>query len=79
MRTVCTALSKPVNFIGGIKGKSFSVAELTEAGVKRISVAKSLYRAAITGFLEAASEVKNSGQFLFLERSASTQQLLNPH
>jgi len=61
----------------GIKGKSFSVAELAEAGVKRISLATSLYRAAMAGFLEAATEVKNAGQFLFLDRCASTQDLLN--
>jgi 2-methylisocitrate lyase-like PEP mutase family enzyme len=77
VRAVCHALSKPVNFMVGIKGKSFSVAELSEAGVKRISLATSLYRAAMTGFLEAASEVRNSGQFLFLERCASTQEILN--
>ena len=61
----------------GLKGKSFSVAELTGAGVKRISLATSLYRAAMTGFLEAASEVKNAGQFRFLDRCATTQELLN--
>jgi 2-methylisocitrate lyase-like PEP mutase family enzyme len=77
VRAVCHGLSKPVNFMVGIKGKSFSVAELSEAGVKRISLATSLYRAAMTGFLEAASEVRNSGQFLFLESCASTQELLN--
>jgi 2-methylisocitrate lyase-like PEP mutase family enzyme len=77
VRAVCSALSKPVNFMVGIKGKSFSVAQLTDAGVKRISLATSLYRAAMTGFLEAASEVKNSGQFLFLDRCANTQELLN--
>ena len=60
----------------GIKGKSFSVAELSEAGVKRISLATSLYRAAMTGLLEAASEMKNSGQFCFVERIASTPELL---
>ncbi len=32
VRTVCSALSKPFNFMAGIKGKSFSVAELAEAG-----------------------------------------------
>jgi 2-methylisocitrate lyase-like PEP mutase family enzyme len=73
---VCIALSKPVNFMVGIKGKSFSVAELAAVGVKRISLATSLYRAAMTGFLEAASEVKNSGQFGFLDRCASTPELL---
>jgi 2-methylisocitrate lyase-like PEP mutase family enzyme len=76
VRTLCTAVSKPVNFMVGIKGKSFSVAELAEAGVKRISLATSLYRAAMTGFLEAASEVKNSGQFSFLDRCVSTPDLL---
>jgi 2-methylisocitrate lyase-like PEP mutase family enzyme len=76
VRTVCTALSKPVNFMVGIKGKCFSVAELDGAGVKRISLATSLYRAAMSGFLEAASEVKNSGQFRFLARCASTPELV---
>lgn len=76
VRAVCTALSKPVNFMAGIKDKSFSVAELADAGVKRISLATSLYRAAMTGFLEAASEVKDSGQFRFLDRCASTPALV---
>ena len=77
VRIVCSALSKPVNFMVGIKGRSFSVSELGAAGVKRISLATSLYRAAMSGFLEAASEVKNSGQFLFVERCVSTQELLS--
>src|SRR5262249_41059884 len=34
---VCKAVSKPFNFMVAIKGKSFSVSELTAAGVKRIS------------------------------------------
>ena len=49
---VCCAVSKPVNFMMGIKGKSFSVPELAAAGVKRISLATSLYRAAMTGLLQ---------------------------
>jgi 2-methylisocitrate lyase-like PEP mutase family enzyme len=72
---VCKALSKPVNFMVGIKGKSFSVAELAASGVKRISLATSLYRAAMTGFLEAAEEVKRTGQFRFLDRSVTTAEL----
>ena len=76
VRAVCTALSKPVNFMVGIKGKSFSVAELAAVGVKRISLATSLYRAAMTGFLEAASEVKNSGEFRFLDRCTTTAELV---
>ena len=39
VRAVCAAVSKPFNFMAGIKGKSFTVAELAAAGVKRISLA----------------------------------------
>ena len=69
---VCTAISKPFNFMVGIRGKSFSVSELADAGVKRISLATSLYRAAMTGFLHAAREVKEKGTFAFLDNVVNT-------
>jgi 2-methylisocitrate lyase-like PEP mutase family enzyme len=75
VRTVCTVVSKPFNFMVGIKGKSFSVSELAAAGVRRISLATSLYRAAMTGFLDAAREVKDAGQFTFLDGCVTTPQL----
>lgn len=75
VRAVCAALSKPFNFMAGIPGKSFTVAELQAAGVRRISLATSLYRAAMTGLLDAAREVKDQGSFGYLERCASTPDL----
>lgn len=75
VRAVCAAVSKPVNFIVGIRGKSFSVGELAEAGVRRISLATSLYRAAMTGLLDAAREVIDTGQFGFLDRCVTTPEL----
>ncbi|HSF07721.1 MAG TPA: isocitrate lyase/phosphoenolpyruvate mutase family protein [Methylomirabilota bacterium] len=75
VRAVCTAVSRPVNFMAGIKGKSFTVAELAAAGVKRISLATSLYRAAMTGLLGAAREVQDKGTFGYLEPSLSTAEL----
>ena len=68
---VCAAVSKPVNFMVGIKGKSFSVRELAATGVRRISLATSLYRAAMTGLLNATREVKDSGTSSVLSMSAS--------
>ena len=68
VRAVCTALTKPVNFMVGIPGKSFSVAELQAAGVRRISLATSLYRAAMAGLMQAATEVKTHGSFGYLDR-----------
>jgi 2-methylisocitrate lyase-like PEP mutase family enzyme len=61
--------------MAGIKGKSFTVAELAEAGVRRISLATSLYRAAMAALLEAAREVKDTGTFGYLERSVTTAEL----
>jgi 2-methylisocitrate lyase-like PEP mutase family enzyme len=72
---VCAAVSKPFNFMVGIKGKSFSVSELAGVGVRRISLATSLYRAAMTGLLDAAREVKDAGQFAFLDRCVTTPEL----
>jgi len=77
VRAVCAALSKPFNFMAGIKGKSFSVAELEAAGVRRISLATSLYRAAMTGMIDAAREVKDKGSFGYLERTIGTPDLNN--
>ena len=75
VRTVCASLSKPFNFMAGIRGKSFPVAELEAAGVKRISLATSLYRAAMSGLVAAAREVKDKGSFGYLEQTLSTPDL----
>ena len=72
VRAVCAAVTRPVNFMAGIKGKSFSVAELTAAGVKRISLATSLYRAAMTGLIAAAREAAEQGTFGYLDTTVST-------
>jgi 2-methylisocitrate lyase-like PEP mutase family enzyme len=76
VRTVCSALTKPVNFMVGIPGKSFSVAELEAAGVRRISLATSLYRAAMTGLIGAAREIKEHGTFGFLDGLANVNRYM---
>lgn len=68
VRTVCASVNKPVNFMVAIPGKSFSVAELAAAGVRRISLATTMYRAAMTGLMDAAREVATAGTFGYLDR-----------
>jgi 2-methylisocitrate lyase-like PEP mutase family enzyme len=75
VRAVCAALSRPVNFMAGIKGKSFTVAALSKAGVKRVSLATSLYRAAMTGLVNAAKEVAETGTFGYLDESLAAPEL----
>jgi len=75
VRAVCSAVSRPVNFMAGIKGRSFTVAELAAAGVKRISLATSLYRAAMSGLLNAAREAQEQGTFGYLDATMTTPEL----
>ena len=76
VKTVCSSISKPFNFMVGIAGKSFSARELEEAGVRRISLATSLYRAAMTGLLDAIREIKGTGGFSFVDRTVTTADLV---
>ncbi len=75
VRTVCAALTKPLNFMVGIPGRSFSVAELQAVGVRRISLATSLYRTAMSALVEAAREVREQGTFGHVERGISSGDL----
>jgi 2-methylisocitrate lyase-like PEP mutase family enzyme len=67
VRIVCSAVTQPVNFMVGMRGKSFALADLASAGVKRVSLSTSLYRAAITGLFAAAREAKEAGTFGYVE------------
>lgn len=75
VRAVCAAVTRPVNFMAGIRGRSFSVAELEAAGVRRVSLATSLYRAAMSGLAAAAREVLHEGRFDYLDRSLTSSEL----
>jgi len=75
VRAVCAALSRPFNFMAGIRGRSFTTAELANAGVKRISLATSLYRAAMSGLVDAAREVKERGTFGYVDTTMATPEL----
>ena len=75
VQMVCAALSRPFNFMAGVRGRSFSVPELAKAGVKRISLATSLYRAAMSGLVNAAREVKDQGTFGYVDTTMATPEL----
>ena len=75
VRRVCAAVSKPVNVIAAVPGAGFTVAALADAGVKRISLAASLYRAAMTGLLAAAHEVQERGTFRYVEHTIPNAEL----
>jgi 2-methylisocitrate lyase-like PEP mutase family enzyme len=71
IRAVCSAVRIPVNVVMGLKGASFSVAQLAKMGVKRISVGSTLIRAALGEFVRAAREIRERGTFDFATEAIS--------
>ena len=67
IRTVCGSLTKPVNVLMGIKGAPFSVSELADLGVRRISVGSGLNRVALTKFIASARDIRDHGTFGFVD------------
>lgn len=65
IRTVCASVSRPVNVVMGLVGGTFSVQQLAEAGVRRISLGSSLARAALGALMRAAREIRQDGTFSF--------------
>ena len=65
IREVCRSVAKPVNVVMGLKGATYTVDQLADAGVKRISVGGSFARAALGAFVRAAREVKEKGTFTY--------------
>ncbi|MGH6943186.1 MAG: isocitrate lyase/PEP mutase family protein, partial [Geminicoccaceae bacterium] len=75
IRTVCAAVSKPVNVVMGLAGAALSVEQLAAAGVRRISLGSAFSRAALGALLKAAREVKELGTFTFASTAATFKDL----
>ena len=73
---VVSSVDRPVNVVMGLQGAQLSVAELSEIGVKRISVGSALCRAALGAFLRAAEEMRDHGTFNFAAHAAPYGELM---
>ena len=67
IRTVCAAMTRPVNVVMETSKAGFGVAELADAGVKRISVGAIFARAAYGELIRAAKEIAARGTFNFAD------------
>jgi 2-methylisocitrate lyase-like PEP mutase family enzyme len=65
--TVIGSVDRPVNVVMGLQGAQLTLAELSEIGVRRVSVGSALSRAALGAFLRAAREMQAHGTFTFAE------------
>jgi 2-methylisocitrate lyase-like PEP mutase family enzyme len=73
--TLVKSVDRPVNVLMGIKGVQFTLADLSEMGVRRISVGSTLARCAIGALLRAANEMKDRGTFGFIDEAADSRMI----
>jgi 2-methylisocitrate lyase-like PEP mutase family enzyme len=69
---VVRSVDRPVNVLMGLPGVELSLAELSDIGVKRVSVGSGLSRAAMGAVLRAAREMQEHGTFTFAEQAVSS-------
>ena len=67
IRTVCAAVSKPVNILANTRIPGLSVAVLAELGAKRISLGGTLSRTILGSLVRAARELRDHGTFGFAQ------------
>ena len=72
---VIESLTRPVNVLMGLEGSRLTQAELSDIGVKRISVGSALSRVALGAFLRAAREMRDHGTFTFVDQAASSREI----
>lgn len=75
IHTLCSAVTKPVNVVMGLPGNVYSVEELSQAGVRRISVGASMARFAYGAFVQAAQEVSCDGTFSYAKHAIGFSEL----
>jgi 2-methylisocitrate lyase-like PEP mutase family enzyme len=75
IRTVTAAVRRPVNVVMSAADPSLTLAQLAEAGVKRVSVGGALSRLALAAFLEGAREMKDRGTFTWVRRTVPSKEL----
>lgn len=71
IEAVVRSVDRPVNVVMGLQGVELSLAELSEIGVRRVSVGSALARTALGAFLRAAHEMRDRGTFGFAAEAVS--------
>jgi 2-methylisocitrate lyase-like PEP mutase family enzyme len=72
---VVSSLDCPVNVLMGLEGVRLTLADLSEIGVKRVSLGSVLSRVALGAFLRAAREMRDLGTFTFGDDTVSFRDL----
>ena len=74
IRTVVQSVDKPVNVVAGLENPNITLAQLAEAGVRRVSIGGGLCRLAMAALRDGAQQMLQ-GDFSFVGEMASLDEL----
>jgi 2-methylisocitrate lyase-like PEP mutase family enzyme len=77
IRRVVQAVSKPVNVVMGFADTSITFEQLSEAGVRRVSIGGALSRYVLGSLVRAAREMQVEGRFTFIDDALPAQDILH--
>ncbi|WP_051969319.1 isocitrate lyase/PEP mutase family protein [Kitasatospora azatica] len=81
IRAVCAAVSAPVNVLAAGAAQQLTVPQLTDLGVRRISLGSGLSRIALAATVHAARDIQHTGTFAALADALpypTTNALMSP-
>ncbi|OMC20853.1 isocitrate lyase/phosphoenolpyruvate mutase family protein [Mycobacterium sp. SP-6446] len=81
LRAACSSVTKPLNYVAGFGRNRFTLAQLKDFGVRRVSIGTSFCRAGLSAVLRAAREVLEKGSFGYVEGIGSVadfNELIDP-
>lgn len=67
LRRACSSVAKPVNYVAGFGPARFTLAQLKDFGVRRVSIGTSFCRAGLSAVVRAAREVLEKGSFDYVD------------
>jgi len=81
LRLACSSLGKPFNYVAGFGPARYTLAELKDFGVRRVSIGTSFCRAGLSAVIRAAREVLDQGSFTYVDGIGSVadfNELIDP-
>lgn len=76
IQSILHEIDKPLNVMMGIKGCNLNFDDLSNSGVRRISLGASLYRNAMTTCIETIKSINQNGKFDYTDESISANELM---
>jgi 2-methylisocitrate lyase-like PEP mutase family enzyme len=75
IRQVAKSVGRPINVVMSMADPALTLAQLSEAGVRRVSVGGALSRLALAALIKGAKEMKERGTFTWVREALPTKDL----